>query len=534
MPRLPADTAAFPPQDQAFESQSTLFSHGTSKGRLFADIYSDQYRSGFGRQTSDTYEYELKFATQEQMAPEDNVPIVLPDIGPYLPHRTDPDSADALVSLYRSHCTSLIDSVRYCKEKQFFRLFASFHGTLTVPVQKLFAQPELVGWIRECDWMMYQKMIRNVSQLTLQVAPPQVMKFLDNIEKQLRPHLHKVFGSLPNHILEARLEPATLFTHLLRQMLRVNQSAHAAARMLMQDPLRDLMWSDWNNLVNPKRVIENELPQSCGHEEVYNILKNEVRTLLLPLNEGTWMPDGSYHSEPTNDSSGYNNETVIDRIAAFVTDLSSRFPHAPARTILHCLNAISTAICREVTVGQGGSFNSWWLTKVFIDELGHWLSSLGGFLAHTPQDPNALSYSPGMLDESVHTMANGGSGSNNESRYSSIDDEFNPTQSFASANGHLPATGTSNPESKPLFHLYVLPANYIQTNPSRTVQPRRYPEQPDQVSFGIDFDMSTSQQEPNMDDSGIGMLDDPIESKFASIQRSLQAHISQLPANPIR
>lgn len=46
--------------------------------------------------------------------------------------------------------------------------------------------------------------------------------------------------------------------------------------------------------------------------------------------------------------------------------------------------------------------------------------------------------------------------------------------------------------------------------------------------------MNTSQQEPNMDDSGIGMLDDPIESKFASIQRSLQAHISQLPANPIR
>jgi regulatory factor X len=91
------------------------------------------------------------------MAPEDPAALILPDITPYLPHRTDPDAAQALFALYRTHCTSLIDSVRFCKEKQFFRLFSSFHGTLTVPVQKLFAQREVTPWIRECDWIMYQK-----------------------------------------------------------------------------------------------------------------------------------------------------------------------------------------------------------------------------------------------------------------------------------------------------------------------------------------------------------------------------------------
>lgn len=452
MPRLPADTAAFPPQEQGFESRSSCYTQASSKGRLFTDIYSDQFHSNSGRPTSETYEYELRFATPEQMAPEDNGALVLPDITPYLPHRTDPDAAQALVALYRTHCTSLIDSVRYCKEKQFFRLFASFHGTLTVPVQKLFAQAEITPWIRECDWMMYQKMIRNVSQLTLQVAPPPVLKFLDNVEKMLRPHLCKVFSSLPLHALEARLEPATLFAHLLRQMLRVNSTAHAAAVMLMGDQNRDAMWADWKRLVNLKRVIENELPQSCGHEEVYNILNTEIRTMLLPLKTNVWSPDGTFYEEHTEDSPDLTNETVIDRIAAFLTKLPRRFPHVPARTILHSVNALGSAALREITVENGQSFQGWWLTKVFIDEMGQWLASLGGFLEHSPPNWNNLAYSPGLMDESLSAnMVNGGSGSNNESRYSSIDADFPPTQNqnyARNGNDHLSATGNGNPESE--------------------------------------------------------------------------------------
>ncbi|KAF2654243.1 hypothetical protein K491DRAFT_601295 [Lophiostoma macrostomum CBS 122681] len=500
MPRLTADTAAFPTQDQAFESQSSFFSQGTSKGRLFTDIYSDGYRSRIGRQTSNSYEYELKFATTEQMAPEENAAIVLPDISPYLPPRTDPDAAEALVALYRTHCTSLVDSVRYCKEKQFFRLYASFHGTLTVPVQKLFAQQEIAPWIRECDWMMYQKMIRNVSQLTLQVAPAQVLKFLDSVEKRLREHLCKVFNSLPMHVLEARLEPATLFTHLLRQMLRVNSTAHAAAVMIMGDQNRDTMYDEFTRLVNFKRIIENELPQSCGHEEVYNILKIEIRTLLLPLNIGGYAPDGTYICQPAEENAEHTNETVIDRIASFLTKLPSRFPHVPARTILHCVNALGSAILREITIENGQSFQGWWLTKVFVDELGHWLASLGGFLDHSPSDWSALSYSPVLMGDGLNTnMTNGGSGSNNESRYSSIDVEYAPDQSFVSnGNGYMQSAGDSKLGSIS----------------------RRHTQQYDQVSFNLDLDLATSQQEPGLDDSAIAMMETDKISDGVQLLRS--------------
>ncbi|KAF2463744.1 uncharacterized protein BDR25DRAFT_272684 [Lindgomyces ingoldianus] len=513
IPRLPAETAAFPSQEQTFEAQNSFGSQAPSRGRLFTNIYSTQVQSNTNRSTSLTYEYELKFPTLEQMSAEDSVEIALPDITPYLPPRTDPDSVGALVNLYRSHCTSLVDSVRYCKEKQFFRLFTSFHGTLTVPVQKLFAQPEIAPWVRECDWMMYQKMIRNVSQLTLQVAPPPVLKFLDNVSKLLHPHISKVFHALPLHVLEARLEPATLFAHLLRQMLRVNSTAHAAAVMLMGDHNRDQMWADWKSYVNLKRVIENELPHSCGHEEVYNILSTEIRAMLLPLRTDVFLPDGSFYQETSTDGNDLTNETVIDRIAAFLTKLPSRFPHVPARTLLYCVNALGSAALREITVENGLSFQGWWLTKVFIDEMGQWLASLGGFLDHSPPNWNALSYSPGLMGESMNAgIVNGGSASNNDSRYSSMDADFGPNQSFLSnTNVHMQDTNTANME--------------ISNN-------RRYTQQYDQVSFSLDLDLNTSQQEQNHDDSGIALLDDGIDAKFASnMHQSLRSHLTQLPAS---
>jgi regulatory factor X len=256
----------------------------------------------------------------------------------------------------------------------------------------------------------------------------------------LHAHINKVFQGSPLHVLESRLYPATLFAHLLRQMLRVNSTAHAAAVALIADHNRDEMWRDWKAAVNAKRIIENELPE-CGHEEVYKILTEEIQLLLLP---GSWSPDGRNYQEA---DANIRNETVIDRLASFLTKLPSRFPHTPARVIIHCVNALGSAALREITIESGMSFQMWWLTKVFIDEMCHWLAALGGFLDHSPPSFNALSFSPRTLGDSVHAgMMNAGSGSNNDSRYSSMDAEFGPNQSFMnSGNVSVQDSSNSNP-----------------------------------------------------------------------------------------
>ncbi|KAI4918274.1 hypothetical protein J4E90_002658 [Alternaria incomplexa] len=500
IPRLPADSAHFPPREARVEPQNTYYTPASSRGVLFTDIYSSNFYPSHAR-TKTSYEHELKFPTPDILEAPDAFVVELPDIKPYLPARTDPDSADNLVAMYRSHVVSLVDSVRYCKEKQFFRLFGTFHGTLTVPVQKLFASPELAPWIKECDWMMYQKMIRNVSQLTLQVAPPAVLKFLDNVAKTLHAHIAAKFAPLPIHVLEAKLEPATLFAHLLRQMLRVNSAAHAAAVMLTAESHRTQMFADWLEHVNIKRIIANELPASCAHEEVYNILTTEIRSMLGPLPQEIQLPSGTIHRAAYPDPPADPSESVIDRIAAFLTQLPSRFPGAHARTIMHCISALGSAAIREITVENGISFQGWWLTKVFVDEMAQWLASLGGFLGHAPPDWSSSNYSPVMGESLNAAMTNGGSGSNNESRYSSLEADFGPDQSFISNASHVTIQDNGSNQ---------------EVNAGRFTQPSSQYN----MSFQYEYDMNTSQQEPNHDDSGIGLglgvQEDGIDAKFAS------------------
>ncbi|KAF7185381.1 Transcriptional regulator RFX1 [Pseudocercospora fuligena] len=397
IPRLQADTAAFPTTDGGFDLQSALppTPRGpASKGKSF--LYPEIRGYERGTATAMTYTHTLRFPSSNIPMFTENEPVNLPPIQPHLPERTDVDTAEALAALYRTHCTSLIDSIRFCKEKQFFRLYTSFHGTLTVPVQKLFTHKNLAPWIEQCDLVMYRTMVRFVSRLTLQAAPAVVINILSNISTTLHGHIAKTFANQPPHVLDAKLRPATIFAGLLHRLIRVNQSAHAAANLLTIDQNREQMWQEWSTMVNPKRVMEAELPD-CGYEEVHRIMTTEMRNLLEPISAPNFEDASFYNFEATNgDFAAYlqnqtappsrngpsqvSAENVLDRWSAFISSLPTRFPNAPARTILHCISAIGTAAIRDITIVGGLSYSYWWVLKMFVDEMALWLAEMGGFL----------------------------------------------------------------------------------------------------------------------------------------------------------
>ena len=338
---------------------------------------------------------ELKFPTQQEPPYAHNEPIELPSLQPYLPTGTDPDAANGIIALYRTHCISVIDSFRFCKEKMFWHHFTSFHGTLTVPVQKLLAHPDIASWIKECDWLMYQKMIRFVSPLALQVMPPKVMETFRNISNKLSTHISTTFQNHPQHVRDAKIGPATIFAGLIDRLLRVNATAHAAANMLTNDANRDQMWHDWVYYVKPVSVVESSLP-GRGYTRTLQILTNEVRELLGPLRSASYPgmqqvyanaassvgPDYSQQSHHEMDDSSTSG--VLDRWTTFLYDLSSRFPGIDARLLLHCVGEVGSAALRDITMAQALSFGSWWITKVWVDEMLQWLAEKGGFLENSP------------------------------------------------------------------------------------------------------------------------------------------------------
>jgi regulatory factor X len=350
-------------------------------------------------------------------------PIALPKIEPFIPLGTDPDSATALTALYRSHCTSLVDAIRFVKQKTFFHLFTSFHGTLTMPVQKLFAHPSIASWIEECDFVMYQKMIRLLGHLTLEVVPQQILDTLHAISERLVPHIQTSFQGQPAHVINAKVAPATLFAGLLDRMCRVNLTAHAAANMLSHPPNRDQMYEDWISMVRLRKVAEC-IP-TRAMDDVVMLLLSELRELLDPVSV-PWevesvTPYGdivarSVNQRESNIHTDSSTENVLDRWVNFLVSIPGRFSYASPADIIWCIERVGTAVMRDLTIKSGQSFGSWWVTKCWIDEMISFMAEKGGFmeyktsrsirnevigqsLPNRADDPNPALYNSGSVDD---------------------------------------------------------------------------------------------------------------------------------------
>ncbi|KAL8723458.1 MAG: hypothetical protein Q9225_000289 [Loekoesia sp. 1 TL-2023] len=393
--QLPADTAVFPSPDIPL---SSTFSTLQDRGRVPECLYLQTAPGNMQKAPSrpNMVNYELHFSSRDSSSYRDEEAVVLPSIHSYVPIGTDPDTAEGLAALYRTHCISVIDSFRFCKERMLWHHFTSFHGLLAVPVQKLFAHPSIAAWIRECDWLMYQKMVQFVSPLALQVVPMRVIDTFRAISTKLTNHLTQTFQNHPQHVRDAKLGPAAVFAGLLDRLLRVNATAHAAANMLTNDANRDQMWHDWVLYVKPLRVAESSLP-GVGYQRTLRILATEMRHLLGPLRTTTYggmdpiysealtEPPSNYssHGHPEVDDS--TTEGVLDRWTNFLQKLPSLFPRADARTLLHCAGAVGNAALRDITIAQALSFGSWWVTKTWVDEMLLWMAEKGGFMEHTPE-----------------------------------------------------------------------------------------------------------------------------------------------------
>jgi regulatory factor X len=375
----------------------------------------------------------LRFAPEVDASFNQGEPLVLPSIEPFLPNGTDQDTAKSLTALYRSHCTSLVECIRYCKEKTFFHLFTSFHGTLTMPVQKLFGNPALAPWIEECDFVLYQRMMRIVSGLTLQVVPKPVLDTLRNISERLVPHIRESFQGQPLHVIRAKEAPASLFASLLDRALRVNLTAHAAANMLSNPANRDLMYMEWITLVYPRKVAES-VP-SRGMDDVVTLLLTELRDLLDPINIPwemeciTLQGDVALKTgrQPQAEHAGDGSvANVLDRWVNFLRSLPDRFPYASHTDIVWCVQRVGTAVMRDLTISQGKSFGSWWVTKCWIDEMIQFLAEQGGFMTQksTRNVPATLPQKVQSSQQQHQVPQRQDTVSRQGSRYSSGSDEF--------------------------------------------------------------------------------------------------------------
>jgi regulatory factor X len=444
--------------------------------RVFPDPYKPMLHPP--RPTAVTsYSHQIRFASHSilQYSPVDE--IQLPNIWDYCSEKTDKDAVDALATLYLAHVTSLVDCIRFCREKSFFKLYTSFQGTLTVPVQKLYVNEVLAPWVKECDYIMYQTMVRVLGPLTLQVIPAKVMKFLNSVSQILDAHLSKTLEQAPQHLVDAKLEPANIFTGLLNRMLRANQAAHAAGSVLIVDDNRNRMWAEYVRFSNPKQTMSAVVPD-CGYDrEVYDMLTYDIRHLLLPLHVPPELEHAThFHVAALAQSAGPQPESFeLDKMGLFFESLRHRLPSVPDRELTLLVQAVTSRILRDIVMEHGESYNCWLIATTFVDELILWLSHAGGFLERAPMlSPRVAK----AVRERSAVQAGGHGGAESvrrgmasegvSSRFSSSGPDGSSNVSMVNADSAFHGTDASNHQGTFSQSRYCQETNHVQRARSST------------------------------------------------------------------
>lgn len=404
IPSLPADTGV-----------STSARAPVDKRSMYlAQTFDD--RSG-GSKFHELSKVSLEPAFMSLTSPDASGALHLPEIEPFLPRVCDRDSAHALSTLYLSHCTSLVQDIRYCKVASLHRTLAAFMGTLTTPVRELLAKPELAPWIEACDTASYRCLMHMINSLVLQVMPQQILEKLRLIAEGLVPHIQQGFENQPAHLLRAKLEPATFFVSLLRRALRANITAHAAAQQLANPANRDQMYVDWVTLIDLRHVAES-VP-ACAMDDCLKLLTEDMRSLLnprsVPMDVDCLTIYGTNESgdqqkkgTSTGGSSGAGDE-ILDRWVKFIENLPKRFPNATALQIVQFTHIVGTKIVADLTISSARSFTSWWSTKVWLDELIQYMADLGGFFQRPLPGPLVTSKEPEAPEQQVELDRGSGS-----------------------------------------------------------------------------------------------------------------------------
>ena len=331
-------------------------------------------------------------------SPEGDTQLELPSILPYLPPGVDEDAVSSLTSVYRSHCFLAIDNFRYCKTDKLCDSYKSLIGLLTVPGQKLLAHPRIANWIRDCDWLKYQKMTPLLDQTLIVQMPPKALLHIQQVNAHLCDWISQFFQNQSKHVQDAMLGPANMFVSLLERYLRVNRACRDVADVLDNGLVRGDLWSDWVMYLNPYQIIEQALPldpdspglSPPGTTRVLRILIQEFREILCPSASGVSKGDNTVFEHTTQQSifekeAGYDPamdvdaSAVINRIIDFLRTLPVKFPKVMATEILAKLDIVGNAIQRTLSLSSAQTLGHWWHVKVFIDEMSHWLAEVGGF-----------------------------------------------------------------------------------------------------------------------------------------------------------
>lgn len=303
----------------------------------------------------------LRFVCDSLTLEDTNRSLDLPEMDAYLSPYTEYGLAETLLSLYKTYCSSIFESLRYMETTKLFGSFHNFMNILTTPMLELYMSNDMVAWVHKCDKFTYKMMIKMLTKLTLQAVPDEIVKQLKLIANGFSKSLaESLKGKAPEAFFLMKINESKKFTELINRLVKVIQTGLSARQLFECRLEKEIMLSDWKK-IDIEEIVLREVP--CSYENI-KILLDVLNTDVYYL-----LNDAVFGSEPI----------FFDDVAYVLSEIPSKFPNVEPRLFTLVSSNLLTSFLREISLKQGEGFGTWWIFRCWLDEFFRWCFELGGY-----------------------------------------------------------------------------------------------------------------------------------------------------------
>ena len=304
----------------------------------------------------------LRFLCDSLTLEDTNPSLELPEMDAYIMSPfTENGLAETLLSLYKTYCSSIFESLRYMETTKLFGSFHNFMNILSTPMLELYTSNGMAAWVHKCDKFTYKMMIKMLTKLTLQAVPEEIVKKLKLIANGFSKSLaESLEGKAPEGFFLMKIKQSNTFTELIKRLVKVIETGLPARQLFECRPEKEIMLSDWKK-IGIEEIVLREVP--CGYENIKILLE------ILRMDVYYLLNDAVFGSQPI----------FFDDIAYVLSEIPSKFPNVEPRLFTLVSSNLLTSFLREISLKHGEGFGTWWIIRCWLDEFFRWCFELGGY-----------------------------------------------------------------------------------------------------------------------------------------------------------
>lgn len=271
---------------------------------------------------------------------------------------------------YRIHCEALLEVISTLQFEHVESLWQAFYkspaavnkndnGTLEAndytisrnDLVLLVRYPPVESFIKETDYLLYQKLINVLVPDVLRAVPSSLTLTIRNFAKSLENMLIGSMSEMPKEIVNIKVAAVGAFSQTLRRYTSLNHLAQAARAVLQNPQQINQMWTDLNKVDFNNVQEQSSWVCQCDQGLISRLENDFKQTLAQQQSLEQWAQ-------------------WLESVVAMVLEQHqghSTYPKA-ARQFLLNWSFYSSMIIRDLTLRSAASFGSFHLIRLLYDE----------------------------------------------------------------------------------------------------------------------------------------------------------------------